>query len=453
MRKKTQREEAMGMYMQTALGQETGSGPGRKLEQPLALMLTATGLAASFWVARANYLFFHAAVENFSVIVAALTCVLALASSRYARSDLLLFIGHAHALVGCIDFLHTMAYKGMCILPLPTADTATQLWIAGRYIWAAMFLMAPALASQRLPRRPATAALGIAAVALTWSILHGGIFPMCFIEGLGLTPFKIVSEYLVIAAVIAGSLLLARERDKIDNSLFRVLIGAAGATIVSEFCFTLYHDVYAVPNFLGHIFKVIAYGFLFRGVVLRGLWAPYDSIFAELQASAVRDSLTGLYNRFGFLQIAQREMEAAAGKPGGQIGALLADLDKFKRVNDTFGHLAGDLVLIQFARILTASVGPADTVARLGGDEFVILVPGADGERASAVARIIRQKVRAWTQRSETAAGLDVSIGVALWTPDVGGDLDTLLREADDAMYREKESKKANTALAGPGPE
>ena len=69
---------------------------------------------------------------------------------------------------------------------------------------------------------------------------------MCFIEGLGLTPFKIVSEYLVIAAVIAGSLLLARERDKIDNSLFRVLIGAAGATVVSEFCFTLYHDVYAV---------------------------------------------------------------------------------------------------------------------------------------------------------------------------------------------------------------
>ena len=453
----------MGMYRQTALGRETisgpGPGPGPKPGQPLALglaptlALAAAGLAASFWVARVNYLFFHAAVENFSVIVAALTCVLALASSRYARSDLLLFIGHAHALVGGIDFLHTMAYKGMCILPLPTPDTATQLWIAGRYVWAAMFLMAPALASRRLPRRPATAALGVTAVALAWLILRGGIFPACFVEGLGLTPFKIVSEYLVIAAVIAGSLLLAGKRNTIDDSLFNALMGAAGATVVSEFCFTLYHDVYATPNFLGHIFKVIAYSFLFRGVVLRGLQAPYDSIFAELQRSAIRDSLTGLYNRFGFIQIAQREMDETADKPGARTAALMADLDKFKHVNDTFGHLAGDLVLIQFARILTSSVGPADTVARLGGDEFVILLSGADGERATAIASIIRQQMRAWTQQSETAAKLDVSIGVALWTPDIGGDLDTLLREADDAMYKEKESKRAQTAVAGPGPE
>jgi diguanylate cyclase (GGDEF)-like protein len=433
------------MYRRTALGRE----PARLL----ALTLVAAGLAASFWVARFNYLFFHTAVENFSVIVAALTCVLALASSRYARSELLLFIGHAHALVGGLDFLHLMAYKGMCVLPLPTPDTATQLWIAGRYLWAAMLLMAPALASQRLPRRPATAALGIVGVALAWSILHGGIFPACFIEGSGLTSFKIISEYLVIAVVVAGSLLLQRERHWIDDSLFKALIGAAGATVVSEFCFTLYQDVYGTANFLGHIFKVIAYGCLFRGVVLRGLWAPYDSIFAELQKSAVRDSLTGLYNRFGFLRIAQREMDAAASKPGALIGVLMADLDKFKHVNDTFGHLAGDSVLIQFARILTASVGPADTVARLGGDEFVILLPGTDGEKASTIADIIRHQMRVWTQQSETAAGLDVSIGMALWVPDIGGDLDTLLREADDAMYKEKESKRAQTAPAGPGPE
>ncbi len=441
------------MYRQIALGLKPGLGQGRELAQPLAVALAATGLAASLWIARVNYLLFHTAVENFSVIVAAMTCVLALASSRYARSDLLLFIGHAHALVGGIDFLHIMAYKGMCILSLPTPNTATQLWIAGRYIWGAMFLIAPALASGRLPRKPVTAALGAIAVALTWSILHGGIFPACFIEGSGLTPFKIISEYSVIASVIAGSLLLARERDTIDDSLFKVLIGAAGATVASEFCFTLYHDVYGTANFLGHIFKVIAYAFLLRGVVLRGLWAPYDSIFAELQRSAVRDSLTGLYNRFGFMQIAQREMDAAVGNPDALIGALMADLDKFKHVNDTFGHLAGDSVLIQFARILLASVGPADTVARLGGDEFVVLLPGADAPKASAVAGIIKQQTRAWTQRSETAAGLDVSIGAAVWMPHTGGDLDTLLRQADDAMYKEKELKRAQTLLAGPGPE
>ena len=84
------------MYRQTELGLKVGSGQVRELAQPLAL--AAAVLAASLWAARVNYLFFHTAVENFSVIVAAMTCVLALASSRYARSDLLLFIGHAHAL-------------------------------------------------------------------------------------------------------------------------------------------------------------------------------------------------------------------------------------------------------------------------------------------------------------------------------------------------------------------
>jgi len=283
--------------------------------------------------------------------------------------------------------------------------------------------------------------------------LHLGIFPTCFVEGSGLTPFKIVSEYLVMAAVAAGSLLLARKRDTIGDSLFKALMGAAGATVLSEFCFTLYHDVYATPNFLGHVFKVVAYGFLFQGVVLRGLQAPYDSIFAELQRSAVRDSLTGLYNRFGFMQIAQREMEAAVGRPDALIGALMADLDKFKHVNDTFGHLAGDAVLVQFARILLASVGPADTVARLGGDEFVVLLPGADAEKASAAAGVIKQQTRAWTQQSETAGGLDVSIGLAVWRPYTGGDLDTLLRHADDAMYKEKELKRAHIVFAGPEPE
>ena len=143
-------------------------------------------------------------------------------------------------------------------------------------------------------------------------------------------------------------------------------------------------------------------------------------------------------------------MATAVGKPDALIGALMADLDRFKHVNDTFGHLAGDSVLVQFARILLASVGPADTVARLGGDEFVVLLPGADEERAATVACIIRQQTRAWTQQSETAAGLDVSIGMAVWIPHTGGDLDTLLRQADDAIQGEGAEASSNR-IRGPG--
>ena len=101
---------------------------------------------------------------------------------------------------------------------------------------------------------------------------------------------------------------------------------------------------------------------------MKGLKQPFDSIFAKLQASAVRDPLTGVYNRHGFRLAAQHEMNAASQRGSG-VATLMADLDNFKRVNDTFGHQAGDEVLKQFASILTASVKPTDTVARLGGDE------------------------------------------------------------------------------------
>ncbi len=76
-----------------------------------------------------------------------------------------------------------------------------------------------------------------------------------------------------------------------------------------------------------------------------------------------------------------------------------------------------------------------------------MLLPGADARKALAAADTVRHQTRAWTQGSEIASGLDVSIGVAVWMPDTGGDLDALLRAADGAMYAEKESKRTDTAF------
>ncbi len=404
--------------------------------------LTATLLVSLAIVGLRNYLFFHATAEGFSVVVAALTYVLADCTYRYAKDDVLLFIGQAHVAIAVLDFLHLLSYQGMGVLAVSCPNTATQLWIAGRYIWGLTFLLLPLFVKRRLPHSAIMAGLLGLAGLLAWAILAGDVFPVCYTSSGGLTPYKIISESAIIAATAVGALLLRRKRADIDPGLYRALLLAALATIASELCFALYHNVYGLMNMAGHILKIAAYNSLFQGVVLRGLRAPLDSIFAELQASAVRDSLTGLYNRHGFALAAEREMKAASQKEG-SVGALMADLDKFKKVNDTFGHQAGDEVLKRFAAILSGSVKFSDTVARLGGDEFAVLLPNISLGEARAVAMRIRDATRAWARSSDTASTLDVSIGVALWLPYMRADIDTLMREADDAMYSEKAAKRS----------
>ncbi len=408
------------------------------------LVRTGTYVAALtglLWAGLTNYLFFHAAVEGFSVVVAALVYVLASCTYRYTNDDLLLFIGQAHVVIAALDFLHLLSYQGMEVLAASCPNTPAQLWIVGRYLSGLAFLALPFFINRRIPHPLILAGLVALASLFLWAIFVGKIFPSCFAPPVGTTRFRILSELAIIAMVATGAVLLRARRAQVDAALYRSLMVAAACIVGSELCFTARYDAHGVVNIVGHILKLAAYNALLQGVVMKGLKQPFDSIFAKLQASAVRDPLTGVYNRHGFRLAAQHEMNAASQRGSG-VATLMADLDNFKRVNDTFGHQAGDEVLKQFASILTASVKPTDTVARLGGDEFVVLLPGAGLDEAQAVADRIKRSTRAWIQSARIAAGIDVSVGVVVWSPSMRADIDALVHEADEAMYAEKEAKR-----------
>jgi diguanylate cyclase (GGDEF)-like protein len=157
-----------------------------------------------------------------------------------------------------------------------------------------------------------------------------------------------------------------------------------------------------------------------------------------LRNAALHDHLTGLPNR---LLLADRLEQAglrAARQPGYRFAVLLLDLDGFKEVNDSFGHAAGDQLLIEVARRLTGLLRKSDTAARLGGDEFVVLLDGIttpDGQQVAydAIRAVLTEPFRidgGWVE-------VGLSVGVAL-SADGAADPDHLLREADAAMYRAK---------------
>jgi diguanylate cyclase (GGDEF)-like protein/PAS domain S-box-containing protein len=156
----------------------------------------------------------------------------------------------------------------------------------------------------------------------------------------------------------------------------------------------------------------------------------------ELTRLAVEDPLTGLPNRRRFTERLSVELERHAAGGSGAIGLLFLDLDRFKRINDLFGHAAGDAILASVAGRILACIRPTDMAARLGGDEFAILVGGRDLDDITAVAERILAAFDAPMETSATLANITASVGVA--TTATALSLERLLQQADAAMYRAK---------------
>ena len=157
----------------------------------------------------------------------------------------------------------------------------------------------------------------------------------------------------------------------------------------------------------------------------------------ELRERAIRDALTGLYNRGYLMEVLDREIRKA-GREGHSLAVLVTDLDNFKLVNDRFGHPFGDEVLRGVARLLRETVRESDLIFRYGGDEFVLLFPETDG-RAREVARRVKEAVTRWAEeKGLSPLGFGISLGVAVWKPGDPLPPEELLRQADRDLYRAK---------------
>jgi diguanylate cyclase (GGDEF)-like protein len=159
----------------------------------------------------------------------------------------------------------------------------------------------------------------------------------------------------------------------------------------------------------------------------------------QLEVAARRDEKTGLYNTTGWHALAVRTLSEAE-RHGGTFGLLMLDLDHFKQVNDTYGHLAGDAALRAVAQAITSSVrGRGDAVGRFGGEEFVVLLPDIGPAEIGPLAERIRRAVSTLTVPAGQCSirGLSTSIGIAIY-PTSGTSLQHLLDAADTALYRAK---------------
>jgi diguanylate cyclase (GGDEF)-like protein len=166
------------------------------------------------------------------------------------------------------------------------------------------------------------------------------------------------------------------------------------------------------------------------------------------EALSVTDDLTQLYNSRYLRQVLRREVKRAS-RSGRPLSLLFIDLDGFKTVNDSHGHLAGSQALVEAAAVIRRSARETDVVARFGGDEFSIILPDTGSEGAVAVADRIRERVDEYRFLASEGLQIHLTVSVGVGTlPDAAASAEELVRAADLAMYRVKDSGKNGVHIA-----
>jgi two-component system cell cycle response regulator len=157
-----------------------------------------------------------------------------------------------------------------------------------------------------------------------------------------------------------------------------------------------------------------------------------------LREQATHDALTRLWNRHAIFDMLHKEL-ARGTREHSPVGVLLLDLDHFKNINDTYGHVAGDAVLRETARRMMASVRPYDGIGRYGGEEFLIILPGCDEAMTQKQAERIRNAIgKEPMNLAESSARVTASFGATTALPGNKCDVEQLIHVADEALYRAK---------------
>ena len=191
---------------------------------------------------------------------------------------------------------------------------------------------------------------------------------------------------------------------------------------------------------------------LFRIFILQGEAGIKNLVlFDQVKSMAIRDALTGLYNYGYFKEALHYEVEKSR-RYHTPLSLLFLDIDNFKQVNDTLGHLKGDKIMRQVAGILKKGIRQADLLCRYGGDEFVMLLSQTPPEQAMVLAERLRQRV-AQSSLARLEQGLQVTVSIGVAGLELEMSMESLVKEADEAHYRAKQAGKNRVAGPEPAPQ
>lgn len=262
-------------------------------------------LIVIFYVAKLQgYLLFHTLVELFSIVVAFAVFIVTWNSRKMQDNAFLHLVGISYIFIGALDLLHTLTYGGMNIIQVD-GFPGNQFWVATRMMEALTLVCGLLILRRRIRLNSDVVFLGyfVVSVLIVLTILVWKVFPVCFVQGLGQTPFKVYMEYKIIATLLVAASLLVGSKTRFSPSVYKFLLASMIFTIVSECCFATYLSNTGTINELGHYAKLVSFFLIYKANVETGFIRPTDLIFKDLKESeqkyrTLAENLPGMVLRF-----------------------------------------------------------------------------------------------------------------------------------------------------------
>lgn len=419
----------------------------KNLNLPLSDLFFFSSLVILYLISLYNYILFHSFAEIFIVIVAFSTFMVVWNVRDSITNKYTLFIGIAYFFIGTIELFHAFTFPEMNIFRGYGTNLPAQLWISARFFESISLCIAPFIFKRNLNLNITIGIFVIMFYLIMFSIFYWNIFPTCYIEGYGLTAFKITSEYIISLILLLSIIFTFRSRDNFDKKSLKLLIASIIFNIIAEMAFTFYFNVQDFSNKAAHFSKIFSFYLLYKVIIETGITEPYSLLFHDLKRTekemkhvnqllktqATTDDLTGVHNRRWLYEVLGSEIKRAQ-RYKVPLTIIIFDIDYFKNINDQGGHNIGDALLQEIAALVNKNIRSTDFLSRLGGDEFLILMPNNDWETAQQFIeklRILIEKYNFTFNKNVTC-----SFGITQFKND--DTINTLLKRADEGLYWSK---------------
>lgn len=256
------------------------------------VVLACLAVCATAWfgyrviVANNAYPLFHLFAEFVTVVVGVAAFAIAWNARDGIDNGYLLVVAVALVCSAGLDTFHAVTYRGVGLLQSPDTNLPTQLWLAARYVQTLGLFTASFMIGHRVRPWLTLASFAGLTALLGSTILWWHVFPAAFVEGRGLTPFKVTSEYLVCLLLLVSLGMLIQGRDSFDHQTYRLFVCAVGLTVIAEVSFTLYASPFGAWNYLGHLVRIIAAICFYRALVEGAVTRPLDVLFRRVAQSS-----------------------------------------------------------------------------------------------------------------------------------------------------------------------
>ena len=245
-------------------------------------MLWVLALPVIYFISSQNYLLFHSLVDGVSIVIAACAFTIIWYSRRLVDNHYFLYVGIAFLFFAFWDSLHLLGNKNMGVLP-EYGNLGPALYIVSRYVLSVSLLIAPFFISRKLNTTLMFAVYSLVTLLLLLSIFYWKTFPVCIVEGVGLTPFKVISDYIICLILLGSIGVLLINREAFDSRVLWLVVSAIILSIATGLAFTLYTDPFGITNMVGHLFQITSFYLVYLAFIETSLTKPQEILYRKLK--------------------------------------------------------------------------------------------------------------------------------------------------------------------------